>query len=337
MRVAVIGKSDQLGSFAFHISEAFRENGHHSIPVGIQQPWQNKLGTIASLAKTVQAHSALRSPRAARASISRPLTTVRNFKPDLIVTTLGSLGRHGVDALRDSSPNAPIVLWYPDAVSNFGNQSALNAGFDRIYVKDPYIVRRLRDVGYPEIRYLPEAAPSAALTWRNRVQPTALTENLCVVGNIYPTRIKLLQQLSDLKVNLELFGHVTAPSLPHQLRDSFTGRYLIGDDKYRIFSQSAGVLNNLFFGEVESVNYRLFEAAASGGVVYVDDVPQVRRYFEPGREIVVFSNAKEIAQTLGDLDERSRAEIAAKARARVADEHLLTHRTEAMVDDLGLC
>ena len=54
------------------------------------------------------------------------------------------------------APAARVVLWFPDAVSNFGRQQAFSAGLDRIYVKDPYLLDRLGTRGgVSELRYLP--------------------------------------------------------------------------------------------------------------------------------------------------------------------------------------
>ena len=111
---------------------------------------------------------------------------------------------------------------------------------------------------------------------------------------------------------------------------------LSGADKYKVFRDGRGVLDNLHFAEVESVNYRLFEAAACRGVVLVDDVPQVRRYLQPGVEAVTFASAQDLVGTLQDLSDADLDRIGSAAHDRVEREHLIRHRIEEMLDDLAL-
>lgn len=336
MRVAVIGKSEAPGTFASHIAQAFREGGHEAIAIGIQPRWERTGRSPGrSLAANLRSQAIARSSRIAQQASRNLLKTLEAHRPDFVVTTLASLGPHLVEAIKVSTKRAPIVLWFPDAISNLGNQLAFESGFDRIYVKDPYLVDRLRPMGFDEARYLPEGAPKEALQWDRRRPSIDENESLCLVGNIYPSRVRFLLQLLDAGIELEIHGRQTAASLPPEIKKRFSGRYLSGDDKYEVFGTRAGVLNNLHYAEVQSVNYRLFEAAASGGLVLVEDLPQVSRYFKVGEEVMTYRSPTDIVRTL-EIPPLERTRVKALARKRVESDHLIVHRLEVMLDDLGL-
>ncbi len=195
------------------------------------------------------------------------------------------------------------MLWFPDAVSNFGRQQAFGAGLDRIYVKDPYLVDRLgARGGVREVRYLPEGAPSDAVEWAAANPGPRRSNSVAMVGNVYPTRVRFLEELVG-QIPVEIHGRLHNDGVPEAIVRSFSGRFLSGPAKYQVFRDARGVLNNLHFAEVESVNYRLFEAAACRGVVLVDDVPQVRRYLQPGVEVVTFASVQDLVGTLQDLSD----------------------------------
>jgi spore maturation protein CgeB len=83
---------------------------------------------------------------------------------------------------------------------------------------------------------------------------------------------------------------------------------------------------------------RLFEAAACGVAVISDWWEGLDAFFAPGREIVIARRTDDVLAAL-DLDDASRAAIAAAARERVLAEHTSAHRARelvALVRELGL-
>ena len=101
-------------------------------------------------------------------------------------------------------------------------------------------------------------------------------------------------------------------------------------------SEARCVINNLHYAEYGSVNYRLFEAAGAGAVVATDDVPQVRRYFEPGSKVITFSSSEDLARTLDALSQDELDAIGRAAQRRVANEHRMELRLQEMLEDCGL-
>jgi spore maturation protein CgeB len=79
-----------------------------------------------------------------------------------------------------------------------------------------------------------------------------------------------------------------------------------------------------------SPSVRLFEAAACGTPVISDRWPGIETIFEPGSEILLVSDAREVSQILRDIPEERRLAIADKARRRILADHTPDHRARQL-------
>jgi spore maturation protein CgeB len=79
-----------------------------------------------------------------------------------------------------------------------------------------------------------------------------------------------------------------------------------------------------------SPSVRLFEAAACGTPVISDPWPGIETIFEPGTEILLVSDAREVSQILRDIPEERRLAIADKARRRILADHTPDHRARQL-------
>jgi len=79
-----------------------------------------------------------------------------------------------------------------------------------------------------------------------------------------------------------------------------------------------------------SPSVRLFEAAACGTPIISDAWPGLDSFFEPGHEILVAHDARQVLYWLRDMPARRRHAIGAAARARVLAEHTAAHRVETL-------
>jgi spore maturation protein CgeB len=79
-----------------------------------------------------------------------------------------------------------------------------------------------------------------------------------------------------------------------------------------------------------SPSVRLFEAAACGTPVISDRWPGIETILEPGTEILLVSDAREVGQILRDIPEDRRLTIADHARRRILAEHTPDHRARQL-------
>lgn len=145
----------------------------------------------------------------------------------------------------------PLVLWFPDAISNFQKHMFLNGPYDALFFKDPYIVDILRrNLGAP-VYYLPECYSPRALP------PAAEGENLekcfqadiSTAGNSYAYRIAFFRNLAQYQV--KLWG--LPPPLWMRLgpvAPMVQNRFVAGADKAMAFRAARIVVNNLHPAEI---------------------------------------------------------------------------------------
>jgi len=83
---------------------------------------------------------------------------------------------------------------------------------------------------------------------------------------------------------------------------------------------------------------RPFELAACGAAIVSNPQEGIERWFEPGRELVVVSDADEAVAAYRELlaDHAQAQELGRRARERVLDEHTYAHRARQLLDLLGL-
>ncbi len=121
----------------------------------------------------------------------------------------------------------------------------------------------------------------------------------------------------------------------HRVRNRKIGRARL----VRLYQRHVAVLNARNEANVEhGLNQRSFEPPACGAVVLNDDLVDLPRCFEPGREILVYRNADELNALIARLrrEPEFANRVAAAGRRRVLAEHTYTHRITTILNDLGL-
>jgi spore maturation protein CgeB len=120
---------------------------------------------------------------------------------------------------------------------------------------------------------------------------------------------------------------------------------LIGDVPFNVFPSaiSAARINlNITRRSHASVfassSCRPFELAASGAAIVSNPYEGIERWFEPGRELLVVSNADEALAAYRDLldDPAQAEELGRRARERVLDEHTYVHRARRVLELAGI-
>ncbi len=79
-----------------------------------------------------------------------------------------------------------------------------------------------------------------------------------------------------------------------------------------------------------SPSVRLFEAAACGTPIISDWWDGLDEFFEPGREILIARSARDTEEYLHDVPPAERAQVGARARARVLANHTAAHSAEEL-------
>jgi spore maturation protein CgeB len=175
---------------------------------------------------------------------------------------------------------------------------------------------------------LPDAARLLA-----RPHSTEPHVDLLIACNLYPYRARLLEHLQDF--TWEIYGNV-----PRWLRSPVVkyhkGKYLAGSEKVTAYQSAAIVFNNTHPAEVEGINARTFEVCGVGGFLLTDAHPALGTYYEPGVEVAVYNDIRDVVDAVRYYLARPdlRHEIAERAYARTAREHTYECRIRSLLSEL---
>ncbi len=252
---------------------------------------------------------------------------------EIIINVDSHLVPSVVTRLRNSG--ARVAFWFPDHVANLGRQLMLLAPYDAIFFKEPFLTDRLQAMLDLPVYYLPEACNPR---WHRPVARAGTEPYLVIAGNMYPSRVRLLDRLIAKGIPLRLYGG----RYPRWIggtasRAAHTGRIVTCEEKARIFRSAAGVLNTMNLAEVNGVNARLFEAAGCGAAVLTEFRPTVPELFAVGKEVLVFRDFDDLVeQATRLLSERGLTERLGDAAAeRAHRDHTFDLRVTAILEKLS--
>ncbi len=261
---------------------------------------------------------------------------------DLVLSTHDYLSATEATALKRAT-KAPLVLWYPDPIWSFQRHMFLNAPYDLLFLKDPYVVDLIhRKLGKPA-RYMPECYSPTSLALGERMAigaeadgPTGnptYSADICTAGNLYAYRVALFQRLTK--------RHVKIWGLPAPLWMDLGGvermvqnQFVAHADKVRAFRGAKIVLNTLNPSEIAGTNVRTFEICGAGGFQITDWKPGLGDLFQIGRELVTFDDFDDLDRKLDHYlaaDDERRA-IAAAGHARAKRDHTYAVRLTQLLN-----
>jgi len=323
--------------FATHIAETLGKMGHTAIAFeasvrrsssarGIRRKIQSARAQLHEIARStgIPRHGFVRRLRRAAAGGRIDLTIVCH---DFLIPAEAEL-------LREAT-GAPIALWFPDALANFGRCYFLNGRYDALFFKDPYIVAVLRPALGPAVYYLPECYNPL------RHHPVEVgTEDqgvygcdVATAGNLHSYRVAFFNELE--RYDVKIWGYpppqwMRMGAVASMVQDKFVAY----DTKARAFLCAKVVINNLHPAEIWGINARAFEIAGIGGFQLVDWRPGLDQLFKDGDELVSFRGMSDLRDKLDyylvHQDERRR--IATNGRLRAEREHTYEHRLNVLID-----
>lgn len=338
MNILVIGKFYTEG-FARHIAETLAVMGHtvRRFEPGMHV-WRlgGKLGHRIDQMRGVIYTSSDGIP-AIRARRMRALWQETEAGPlDVVIVCLDFLWPDEVTELKRRT-GAQVAMWFPDALVNFGRGYFMNAPYDGLFFKDPYIKHVLGDVLHSPVHFLPECF-NPAQHWLPEDQIGNDPQYQCDIttaGNQHSWRVACYRHLTDYDVKLwgnpaPLWMNAGAVTKMHQ------GRGVYNHDKVRAFRGARIVVNNLHYAETWGLNVRSFEAAGAGAFQMVDWRPGLGQLFEDGRELITFRSMADLKQKIDYWlpREAERRAIAEAGMRRAHAEHTYALRLALLLDTL---
>lgn len=335
LNVLVIGKFYTEG-FGRHIAETLEAMKHkvvrfesgpsHDIEGNVlAKRWFQARAKVHELSKQF--------PLVQRRLTRRLLRAVENENIDLTIICHDFLLPAEVRSLK-AKTKSPVVMWFPDHIGNFQRSFFLNADYDALFFKDPFIVYRLAETLSRPVYYLPECCnplyhKPCELSGRDRELYGC---EITTAGNLYSYRVAVFSQLKGYEV--KIWGNPPPLWMDiHLIEPMLQKKFVANEEKSKAFRAAKICVNNLYPAEVWGINARAFEIAGAGGFQMIEWRPGIEQLFRNGEELVSFTSMADLKDKieyyLPREDERQR--IAQNGQQRAHLEHTYEKRLELLL------
>jgi spore maturation protein CgeB len=269
-------------SFTENVSFTLEKMGHeviHMGPVSTRKAY-SKIGRVISDLK----QKALPQLTAQEKFI---LKTVQTRKIDVLLSLTQSLDEEVVKACK--TRGIITIAWWGDTAANMKKMGLFSSNWDFVYIKDAYAAKKLKSLNIPAEQLLEAMNPF----WH---KPVFQQENneVIIAGSFYDYRQYLTQKLIESNVELGLYG----PPLPiwsdKRIKKLHKNKYIVREEKAKVFGQGLAVLNSTAMSEFDSVNCRAFEIAGCGGLHIMENRNSINDCFEPGKELLTYDSYDEL-------------------------------------------
>lgn len=340
MNIAIIGKFYTEG-FGLHIEEALHDMGHTSLCIDpeVQFMQYDFLGQrIKNINKTLYQQVFFKVPRIRNKKSKEIYGILGNQSQpiDLTLVLHDFLTHEEVGTIKKIT-NSPVVLWFPDAISNFQKSMFFVAGYDHLFFSDKYIVQQLKNEFKLNTHYLPQCFS----TFKHRKVELSEQDlqfygcDITNAGNLYPSRAALYKHLTDY--HFKMWGYPPAIWLKvPELDNIIMHKAVFNEEKSKAFAAAKIVLNNLHPAVIDGVNKRTFEIPACGGFQLTGYREATSELFEIDKEIVCYRNLDDLIEKidyyLAPEHEQERQQIAQAGYERAMKEHSYQHRLTQLLE-----
>ncbi len=322
MRILVAGHAPE-DSFADNVYHTLIEMGHdvrvlgHITQAQYDAHWRFYARAIAERA----------SRRAFDLDGNRLVRIAKRFRPEMVLALTREFSHETLDRL--SQLCSPIkVLWWGDCPANARRYAFVEPLWDLVFIKDMVAVQKTRLVR-GDVYLLHEAM--------NPLWHRPLSEQqhgrIVVAGNWYGFRQALVMRLLKDQIEVDCYGSRPPAWALSGIVTRHMRRYIVREEKSRIFGAGLACLNSFQYSEGDSLNCRAFEITGAGGLELVEYRPAIETCFEIGREVLAFRSYEELLSMIekAKRDESAMRKIRQEGARRALAEHTYRHRLEVIL------
>jgi spore maturation protein CgeB len=261
---------------------------------------------------------------------ARAVAAVTASRAEVIVTVKGDvLGTDYWEAVDASG--ARQLLWLYDELARMDLDEDVLTSRPSIVSYSPHDVAALHGRGLRVGHLLDAFDHTVPFT-------PAPSDEVVFIGARYPDRTRLLEALHERGVPVRAYGRDWSRHPVDRARTWQVARPDVpsarGVDRPTAYGLTAGAVAALnSHTDQDGFTMRTFELPGTGSLQLIDR-PDVEALYEPGREVLVFSDVEELAE----LCRRARTDrgwaraIAERGRARTLAEHTFDHRVPLLED-----
>ena len=335
MNILVVGNF-YSGAFGLHISETLKESGHNvfRFEPGFKFSKTSIFGKRWNNIKYAVYNDLLTKIPAVHKKNLKPLfNIIKQNEINLTIVLHDYLTSEEVKKIKEST-KSPVVLWFPDAFSNFKKSMFFISGYDFLFFVDKYIADILKADFNLNTFYLPQAC------FPKYHHKTVLSENekqiyacdITNAGNMYPSRIALYKQLD--KYDIKMWGNLPPIwAYDKYINSILQKKFVHHDEKAKAFNGAKIVLNNLHPAVINGTNKRTFETTGCGGFLLTKYHPALGDLFEIGKEIEAYKNFDDMIEKIDYYlkHDNERKKIADAGYKRAHKDHTLEIRLNSML------
>ena len=260
------------------------------------------------------------------------ITTLKQNKADLLIALTQSIKE---EILFEAKKRKIItVAWWGDTPANMRKEGLLCYGWDYIFIKDKYAAFKLNTLAL-NAHYLPEAMNPI---WHKPLYTAnEINDYILFAGNTYDYRHFLIRQLLNNNITkINLFGYPPPKWADKRLSSIYTKKYIIKEEKSKQFGFALACINSTAMSEGNSINCRAFEIAGAAGLQIMEYRQAIEDCFEPGKEILTFSNIDELIELLNKYskDKDAAIKIRHAGHKRVLSSHTYEIRLKTIFSQI---
>lgn len=257
---------------------------------------------------------------------------VLQFKPKTVLvfkgmeikpTTLQWIKSKGIQVV-NYNPDSPFIF----SGIGSGNKNVTNSItlFDYYFTYDKTINKELQDRAVKS-EIIPFGFDSSGFKFKVLEEKNEILK-LCFLGNADKFRIKILQQLAQNGVKIDVYGENWYSFNLHKNISTFGPKY--GQEFWSTLQKYAIQLNLLRPHNLDSHNMRSFDVLGAGGLMLAPRTSDHQTYFSESSDVFLFSDVDEAFQHIRfilHLSFSERNKIRQAARLKAKKQHTYTHRT----------
>jgi len=246
--------------------------------------------------------------------------------------------------------SVPVVLYDGDVPMSLPEFGGMDTGFNYYHGADPGaydLVISNSEGGLDRLREL-GARRAEAVFWGadpELFQPLPVDKQMDVFFYGYGDKFRRDSMATMVGEPSRRLPHVDFALGGRDFRGDTGAAREIGDVPFNVFGRAISearinlnIIRRAHASVPASSTARPFELAMAAAAVVSNSYEGIERWFEPGRELLVVSNADEAVEAYGSLlDDPGRAdELGRAARERALDEHTYVHRARRLLELIGL-
>jgi len=341
MNILVVGRRHPE-SFAVHIADTLNYIGYNALifdPIFeislSKNPFQQKLQKVRANLFSLY----LQTNYGRESHFNKFKKFLEGKKVDLVISCHDFLTPAQVQWVKKHYLSK-VVLWFPDAISNFGKAMFLDSDYDALFFKEPFVVEVLKNEYNKNAYYLPECCNPFKHNKINVTKDDLMTYGceLTTAGNMHTARSAFFKNLVEYDVKIwgtSAPSWLDARSVKHMIQNHF----VINEEKSKAFACSKIVINTMHPTEIYGANVRLFEIAATGSFQLCNYRSALDDLYEIDEELIVFKTLDEFHEKARFYlkNESLRKQIGEKAYIRTMKDHTYEKRLNLMLKLLNEC